>query len=178
MTTTPLAHVRAHTRSPAVHRPGIIQRAAARVLDALAKKPKYQWMITQDLMPHESGSRVIHHGPEGARHHRLADLVKQGRRFRMLDASGVQKLSGFILGSYKGPEPLLEYGQRFGCIAIDYAHKGGWVRCAEFRMSMHKQQLAVANHALAARAKSPQQVVSHDVKELSPIERAAAGFLS
>ena len=154
----------------------IVRGMAMQVLHILSKAPKYQWMITQDLMPHESGSRVIHHGPEGRQRYTLAQLVQKGQRFRMLDASGSQKLYGFILGRYKGPEPLVEYGERFECVAIDYAHKGGWVRCAELRVNKHDEP-AVLNHDLPATASEPQPALSHDVRELSPVTRAAAGFL-
>lgn len=90
---------------------------------------KYHWVITEDMAPHESGNRVLQHGPEPATDRcALSKVVKEGEHFRLLDASGQEKLSGFITGRFSGLEPLQDYGRRFGCTRIEYKRSGKWVR--------------------------------------------------
>ena len=58
----------------------------------------------------------------------LPELIRTGYRFRLLDANGSQKMSGFIAGKFKGREPLDEYGKSFGCTIIEYQSKQKWIR--------------------------------------------------
>ena len=114
-----------------------IERKHSRVTQALSllkgiagldPRSKYTWVITQDQAPHESGSRVIHHGPNASRMKLpLPELVRTGHRFRLLDRFGTEKMSGFIAGKFKGPEPLDEYGRQFGCTVIEYERKRKWM---------------------------------------------------
>ncbi len=150
--------------------------ALAQLSDALSGRPKYQWMITQDRAPHESGNRVFQHGPHGARKRHIAELIQSGQRFRLVGANGAQKLSGFIMGKYRGPEPLLDYGKRFGCAAIEYERGREWVRVAELKPET-RTQAAPPKSSGQAPAINP-RARSSGAPGLTGIDRAAAGFLA
>ena len=86
---------------------------------------KYTWVITEDVSPHEPFAK----GPVGARHRELSShVMRRGAHFRMVDASGRPKVSGYILGRFYGHEPLSEYGRNRGCVEIEYAFDGTWIR--------------------------------------------------
>lgn len=88
----------------------------------------YTWIVTKDEVGGEVSDAIGKIGPPGApTQFRFDRVIAGGAEFRLFDSEGRARFSGFILGRYKGPEPLLEYGYEFGCIAIAYKRNGRWV---------------------------------------------------
>lgn len=88
---------------------------------------EYTWIVTQGAIVGESSGMVGQVGPAGDKKRARFDVViKQGERFRMLDADGNMRYSGYITGVYTGFEPLDEYGGRKGCATIEFERDGNW----------------------------------------------------
>ena len=88
----------------------------------------YSWIVTKDEVDGEVSDAIGKIGPPGASTRFTFDrVIAGGAEFRLFDARGEARFSGFILGSYNGAEPLFEYGYDFGCVAIAYKRNGRWV---------------------------------------------------
>lgn len=88
---------------------------------------KYTWMVTGCGEVRDTSDFVGRIGPAGARPMPLQKIIAMGKRFRMLDATGRVRYTGYITGECTGREPLEEYGDAHGCARIEYQHKGSWV---------------------------------------------------
>jgi len=90
---------------------------------------KYTWVVTRDAVLGDSSDAVGKIGPSGVSGRaRFDTVILQGEHFRLLDSSGEVRYIGYILGDYRGPEPLEDYGREHGCTAIEYERDGKWVR--------------------------------------------------
>jgi len=90
---------------------------------------KYTWIVSQGAIVGDSSGMVGMVGPKGAKNRTRFDIVIQsGPHFRLLNADGEMRYSGYILGEYSGFEPFDEYGRDKGCAAIEYERDGVWVR--------------------------------------------------
>ena len=76
-------------------------------------------------------------------HITLSAVIREGRRFRLLKA-GIPVLEGYIVGKFKGPEPLEEYGTLVGCTDIEYEQDGYWVTLGLARLAPRSRGLASA----------------------------------
>jgi hypothetical protein len=90
---------------------------------------KYTWIVTKDELDGNVSEAVGKIGPPGEQHRfRFNRVITGGKEFRLLTEDGQIKYSGFILGDYRGEEPLAEYGRHFGCVSIQYRERGRWVK--------------------------------------------------
>ncbi len=88
----------------------------------------YTWIVTRDTVLGDSSDAVGRIGPRGASDRAPFDqVIRDGVHFRMLDASGRAQFSGYLLGEFKGHEPLEDYGRDSGCTRIEYERDGEWV---------------------------------------------------
>lgn len=88
----------------------------------------YTWVVTRDAVLGESSDAVGRIGPPGAQGRaRFDEVIRRGAQFRLVDASGRVRYVGYILGQYRGREPLEEYGFECGCAVIQYLRDGRWV---------------------------------------------------
>ena len=108
----------------------------------------YMWIITEaDVSVVESGV-VGHIGPKGAGLTRFAKITEFGEQFRLLDAVGVTRYLGYIVGDYAGHEPLKEYGRGKQCVDIEYQCDGKWTALKQPR----RQHLRIqVNHPVSIR---------------------------
>jgi hypothetical protein len=87
----------------------------------------YTWIVTNDELEGNESGAVGQIGPPGDKHcFRFNQVITAGQEFRLVTSDGRVKYSGFILGEYRGHEPLQEYGLHFGCCAIQYKSRGQW----------------------------------------------------
>ena len=86
--------------------------------DGLAQ---YTWVITTiDSVSQETSEAIAIVGPRGSTQHApLAQVIREGRWFRLVDTNGIAQYGGFILGDYLGDEPLHDYGSDNGCADIE-----------------------------------------------------------
>jgi hypothetical protein len=88
----------------------------------------YTWIVTRDAVLGDSSDAVGKIGPRGARkRERFDKIIIHGDHFRLLNDDGEVQFTGYILGEYRGPEPLSDYGVSNGCSRIEYEHDGEWV---------------------------------------------------
>ncbi len=89
---------------------------------------KYTWIVTRDRFVGDSSDAVGKIGPSGAKDRAPFDeVIVNGEKFRLLNHSGESEFHGYIYGQYYGPEPLDEYGRRYGCTDIEYERNGFWI---------------------------------------------------
>ncbi len=94
----------------------------------------YTWIVTRDTILGESSEAVGKIGPSGSTKRAPFDsVIIHGEHFRMLNGAGEAQFSGYILGSYRGHEPLEDYGSENGCSFIEFERDGEWVSLEEFR---------------------------------------------
>ena len=88
----------------------------------------YTWIVTRDTILGDSSEAVGKIGPPGSKNRAAFDsVIIHGEHFRMLNMAGEAQFSGYILGEYRGPEPLSDYGLANGCSRIQYERDGEWV---------------------------------------------------
>ena len=88
----------------------------------------YTWIVTRDAVLGDTSDAVGRIGPPGVRGRAPFDrVIREGAHFRLLDAAGDSQFSGYIMGTYRGSEPLDDFGRDNGCVRIDYEGEGGWV---------------------------------------------------
>ena len=88
---------------------------------------KYTWIITRGDIVGDSSHAVGRVGPPGASNRAPFDVViQQGRHFRLLNPDGDVVFSGYIVGEYRGPEPLEDFGRESGCSDIIYQGESAW----------------------------------------------------
>lgn len=90
----------------------------------------YTWCITADLIDGTNGGAeggaVGRSGPPDAPHV-FHDVVIEGEAFRLVGMDGTVYYRGYILGEYRGLEPLDEFGQPYaGCSGIEYLRGENW----------------------------------------------------
>ncbi len=89
--------------------------------------PEYTWIVTRDAILGDSSDAVGKIGPRGARNRERFDkIIIHGAHFRLLNDAGEVQFTGYILGDYKGNEPLEDYGRSNGCSRIEYERDGQW----------------------------------------------------
>jgi hypothetical protein len=94
----------------------------------------YTWIVTRDTILGESSEAVGKIGPSGSTDRAPFDsVIIHGEHFRMLNGAGEAQFSGYILGNYRGHEPLEDYGAENGCSFIEFERDGEWVSLEEFR---------------------------------------------
>ncbi len=94
----------------------------------------YTWIVTRDTILGESSEAVGKIGPSGSTNRAPFDsVIIHGEHFRMLSDAGEAQFSGYILGNYRGHEPLEDYGSENGCSFIEFEQDGEWVSLEEFR---------------------------------------------
>lgn len=94
----------------------------------------YTWIVTRDTILGDSSEAVGKIGPSGSSERAPFDsVIIHGEHFRMLNDSGEAQFSGYILGNYRGHEPLDDYGAENGCSMIEFEHDGEWVSLEEFQ---------------------------------------------
>jgi len=94
----------------------------------------YTWIVTRDTILGDSSQAVGKIGPSGSSNRAPFDsVIIHGEHFRMLDDAGEAQFSGYILGNYRGPEPLDDYGSGNGCCMIEFEHDGEWLSLEEFQ---------------------------------------------
>ena len=94
----------------------------------------YTWIVTRDTILGESSEAVGQIGPSGSTQRApFASVLLPGEHFRMLNDAGEAQFSGYILGKYRGHEPLEDYGSENGCSFIEFERDGEWVSLEEFR---------------------------------------------
>lgn len=94
----------------------------------------YTWIVTRDTILGDSSEAVGKIGPSGSTNRAPFDsVIIHGEHFRMLNDAGEVQFSGYILGKYRGGEPLDDYGSENGCSFIEFEQEGGWVSLAEFQ---------------------------------------------
>lgn len=87
----------------------------------------YTWIVTRDAILGDSSDAVGKIGPRGARHRERFDkIIIHGAHFRLSNEQGEVQFTGYILGDYKGGEPLEDYGTSNGCTRIEYERDGKW----------------------------------------------------
>ena len=88
---------------------------------------EYTWIVTQGAIVGDSSGMVGQVGPAGAKKRaRFDTVIQKGAHFRLLDAAGNLRYSGYIVGHYTGFEPLDEYGHKKGCNSIEFDRNGVW----------------------------------------------------
>jgi len=94
----------------------------------------YTWIVTRDTILGESSEAVGKIGPSGVKNRAPFDsVIIHGEHFRMLNDAGEAQFSGYILGDYRGHEPLDDYGSDNGCSIIEFERDGEWVSLQEFQ---------------------------------------------
>ena len=94
----------------------------------------YTWIVTRDTILGESSEAVGKIGPSGSTDLAPFDsVIIHVDHFRMLNGAGEAQFSGYILGNYRGHEPLEDYGAENGCSFIEFERDGEWVSLEEFR---------------------------------------------
>jgi len=94
----------------------------------------YTWIVTRDTILGDSSEAVGKIGPSGSSNRASFDsVIIHGEHFRMLNDAGEVQFSGYILGDYRGREPLDDYGSENGCSFIEFEHDGRWVSLEEFQ---------------------------------------------
>ena len=97
----------------------------------------YTWIVTRDTILGDSSEAVGKIGPSGAANRAPFDsVIIHGEHFRMLNEAGIAQFSGYILGDYRGDEPLADYGSENGCSMIEFERDGEWVSLEEFQSQM------------------------------------------
>ena len=87
----------------------------------------YTWIVTRDAVLGDTSDAVGKIGPRGAAHRERFDkIIIHGAHFRLLNDAGEVQFTGYILGDYKGMEPLDDYGRNNGCSRIEYERDGQW----------------------------------------------------
>ena len=96
----------------------------------------YTWIVTRDSVLGDSSDAVGRIGPQGSSNRaRFDQVIIDGEHFRMLNADGEPQFSGYVLGDYRGGEPLEDYGIHNGCTTIEYERDGEWCSLEEFHRS-------------------------------------------
>lgn len=94
----------------------------------------YTWIVTRDTILGDSSEAVGKIGPSGATNRAPFDsVIIHGEHFRMLNDAGEAQFSGYILGNYRGREPLDDYGVDNGCSFIEFERNGEWISLEEFQ---------------------------------------------
>ena len=94
----------------------------------------YTWIVTRDTILGDSSEAVGKIGPSGSKSRAPFDsVIIHGEHFRMLNEAGEAQFSGYILGDYRGNEPLEDYGSENGCSTIEFERDGEWISLAEFQ---------------------------------------------
>jgi hypothetical protein len=87
----------------------------------------YTWIVTRDAVLGDSSDAVGKIGPRrAAQRERFDKIIIHGAHFRLLNDAGEVQFTGYILGDYKGSEPLEDYGRSNGCSHIEYERDGQW----------------------------------------------------
>ena len=95
---------------------------------------RYTWIVTRDTILGESSEAVGKIGPSGAKNRAPFDsVIIHGEHFRLLNDAGEPQFSGYILGNYRGSEPLDDYGWDNGCSSIEFERDGEWVSLEVFQ---------------------------------------------
>ncbi len=98
------------------------------------KYTHYTWIVTRDTILGDSSEAVGKIGPSGSADRAPFDsVIIHGEHFRMLNDAGEAQFSGYILGNYRGREPLDDYGSENGCSLIEFEHDGEWLTLEEFQ---------------------------------------------
>ncbi len=98
----------------------------------------YTWIVTRDTILGDVSEAVGKIGPSGSSNRAPFDsVIIHGEHFRMLDDDGEAQFSGYILGNYRGSEPLDDYGSGNGCSMIEFEQDGEWVSLEEFQSRVH-----------------------------------------
>ena len=94
----------------------------------------YTWIVTRDSILGDSSEAVGKIGPSGSTNRAPFDsVIINGEHFRMLNDARVAQFSGYILGHFRGREPLDDYGSENGCTFIEFERDGNWVSLEEFQ---------------------------------------------
>lgn len=94
----------------------------------------YTWIVTRDTILGDSSEAVGKIGPSGVGNRAPFDsVIIHGEHFRMLNDAGEAQFSGYILGNYRGREPLDDYGSENGCAFIEFELNGEWISLEEFQ---------------------------------------------
>ena len=102
--------------------------------DAGKSIARYTWIVTRDTILGESSEAVGKIGPSGSTNRAPFDaVIIDGEHFRMLNDAREAQFSGYILGDYRGHEPLEDYGSENGCAFIEFERDGEWLSLEEFR---------------------------------------------
>lgn len=81
----------------------------------------YTWVITSiDRALSGADAQTVVGPPGSAEHASLAQVIREGRWFRLVDTYGIARYGGFIVGDCAGDEPLRDYGSKRGCTRIEY----------------------------------------------------------
>ena len=91
------------------------------VVESETKTGQYTWMLFGDLTGGNTGVRVWQTGPDrGAIRASYQELVSRGKPFEMRDSEGQLVYTGYIVGDFRGEEPLNDFGSKYGCCQISY----------------------------------------------------------
>lgn len=94
----------------------------------------YTWIVTRDSILGDSSEAVGKIGPSGSANRAPFDsVIIHGEHFRMLNHARVAQFSGYILGRFRGREPLDDYGSENGCAFIEFERDGSWLSLEEFQ---------------------------------------------
>lgn len=89
--------------------------------------PVYAWVVTCDLTNPDTTEAMARRGPPGTSlNFPTTRVVADGTDFRLTGTDGKVRFTGMILGTYRGNEPLVEFGIRHDCSAIEYLGERGW----------------------------------------------------
>ena len=88
---------------------------------------KYAWFIVGDTDSGETSDRTGRVGPRSASGvWKLRDVLGSGVQFRMSDATGRVRFTGYLAGEFTGNEPLDEFGSEKGCTRIEIQRGEDW----------------------------------------------------
>ena len=108
----------------------------------------YTWIITRGDAGIVDSAVVGQIGPKGAGLPRFVKITEFGEHFRLLNADGETRYLGYIIGDYRGHEPLEDYGQGKDCVAIEYERDGVWTALKKPK----RQHLRIqVNHPVSVR---------------------------
>jgi len=104
------------------------------VIEGSKNYTHYTWIVTRDSILGDSSEAVGKIGPSGSTNRAPFDsVIIHGEHFRMLNAARVAQFSGYILGQFRGREPLDDYGSENGCTIIEFERDGNWLSLEEFQ---------------------------------------------
>ena len=95
---------------------------------AVSNAPQgYAWLITAGGVE-DTAANLGKLGPPGTKRlFPLRKILSEGRQFRLRNQDGKIAFTGNIVGKFKGPEPINDFGLDHGCFRIEYLRGEEWM---------------------------------------------------